>query len=67
MIPLFVFFASGSVAVTTYNAAAKPIDFAFGTSAIVLDIKVCSGTPDFSRSRPILTSGTILAIRFILI
>ena len=67
MIPLFEFFAAGSIAVAAHKAAAKPVDFTLKASAIVPDIKVCSGTPDFPRSRPILTSGTIFAIRFILI
>ena len=67
MIPLFIFFAAGGIAVAGHKTAAKPIDRTLGSSSIVFYIKVCSGTPDFPRSGPILTSGTIFTIRFILI
>ena len=67
MIPLFKFLASGSVAVTTYNAAAKSINFALEASAVVSDIKHIARSGNFPFTGPILTSGTIPTVCFVLI
>ena len=67
MIPLFEFLASRCVAITAHKAAAKPVDRTLKASAIMPDIKNIARPGNFPFSGPILTSGTILAIRFILI
>ena len=67
MSPLFELFASGSVAVAGHKTAAKPIDRTLGSSAIVPDIKDIARPGELPPPGPILTSGTIHPIRFVLI
>ena len=67
VIPLFEFFACGSIAVAAHKTAAKPVDFALEMPAVMLYIEACSGTIDFPCSGPILARGTIFPVCSVLI
>ena len=67
MIPLFEFFAAGSIAVAIHKATAKSIDFALGRSSLVFYKKRTPRSGNFPLSGPILTSGTIFPVCTVLI